>query len=445
MAKRTSNNFKDHDLKRSVTAAQKAGEPAKFADGGGLYLIVTAAGRARFIHYFRFAGKDRERWFDGEYPDQLKLADARALRDADRALIRSGIDPIKAARADAVVSKGIPTFAEYAKAHADFLAPGREDCRVQWLRQMTGLPATGEDVGALAAMPIDSIKRDHVKEIIAPLWLTKPNTAATILGRISRVLDHRYVNTDQDERVNPADFKNMQRAIGRKYEDHRKNHPSLDYQQVPDFLARLALRSQMSARVLEMVIATGCRVGEITGARWNEIEWRPVLSPGHKGALPTRRFHPVLVIPAERMKTEHDTKGEPHVIPLSLAMFRTLRRAMPPHGFKPTDLIFPNGRGNEYPSKDVARHVHQLAGKGAATTHGFRSSLVNWGTAIEHRARPEFARDLMDACLAHKLGNEVSQAYLRDRWLERRRIVMREWSRYCAPPTAVVIPFRKAA
>jgi hypothetical protein len=52
----------------------------------------------------------------------------------------------------------------------------------------------------------------------------------------------------------------------------------------------------------------------------------------------------------------------------------------------------------------------------------------------------------MDACLAHEIGNEVSQSYLRDRWLSRRRIVMREWSRFCCPPvTAVVLPFRRAA
>jgi hypothetical protein len=51
----------------------------------------------------------------------------------------------------------------------------------------------------------------------------------------------------------------------------------------------------------------------------------------------------------------------------------------------------------------------------------------------------------MNVVLAHQIGDEVSQAYLRDRWLDRRRVVMREWSRFCLPPTAVVLPFRRAA
>jgi integrase len=429
MTKRTTNNLGPKQLLSDVNKARKTGElPVTFADGGGLYLVVTDAGRARFLHKFQWQGKTKERWFPGDFPDVL-LSEARDMRDADRKLLRAGVNPITAAKAAVEATKGVPTFGEYARQHVSFLAPRAPKNRTIWLRHMTGEDTDGVSVGFLAEMPIDSIELKHVKEVIEPLWLTMPTTAKQLCGRIKRVLEHRQVNAHpDDERKNPADFQRVTNAIGRKLELHPTPRAALPWEQVPAFLAKLGLVEKTSARALEMVIATGCRAGEITGARWSEINW-------------TAR---TLTIPASRMKAQHDEKGEAHVIPLSLAMIRILRRVTPPQGYKPTDLIFPNGKGNAYDKGCLLDHVKALAGD-EPTTHGFRSALTGWGTAVAHRARPEFARDLMEVCLAHEIGNEVSQAYLRDRWLARRRVVMREWSRFCYPPSAVVIAFRRAA
>lgn len=429
MTKRTTNKLAHKQLLKDIAELRTAGKTGMFGDGGGLYLIVTAAGRARFLHKFPWAGKTAERMLPGEYPDTISLADARDIRDNDRKLLAKGVNPIAHNKAAAVAAKGIPTFAEWAADHAEFLAPKSANARQAWLRQMSNTETDGITVGVLATMPIDNIGRDDVKAIIAPIWSEHPATAKEVCGRIRRVLDHRYVNTNQDGvRVNPADFKLMERAIGRKFASHTKSRPALPYEQVPAFLAKLAGRPQMSARALEMVIATGCRANEILRARWCEVDWKAR----------------TLTIPATRMKTQDNVHGEAHVVPLSLRMVRILRSVIPPVGAKPTDLIFPNGKGRPYTPKELLAHVKALAGE-EPTTHGFRSSLFNWGTAGAHRAREQFDRDLMDVCLAHEIGGDVQQAYLRDRWLARRRVVMREWSRFCAPPSAVVLPFRKAA
>ena len=431
MAARAADKLKHKDLLAAIARARAARQTASFSDGGGLALVVTPAGRARWVHQFQWQGRTAERWLPGDFPDGLGLADARDLRDADRKLLREGKNPITAARAAAEAAKGVPTFAEYAKLHADFLAPGKAAARLTWLRQMTGENTEGETVGALAAVPIDSIQLENVKELIAPLWRVKPSTAKELCGRIRRVLDHRQVNArPDDDRVNPADFKRIERAIGRRFEQHRKPRAVLPYEQVPGFLARLAERPQLSARALEMVIATGCRVNEITGSRWGEIDWKAR----------------TLMIPAARMNTQHDVRGEPHVVPLSRLMLKVLRRALPPGGRPDPDaLLFPNRNGKPFDDKELLLHVKRLTDSGPATSHGFRSALANWGTAGAHRARAAFDRDLMDVVLAHEIGSEVSQAYLRDRWLERRRVVMREWSRFCDPPAAVVVRLRRAA
>lgn len=430
MAKRTANKLTHKTLMADIARLRATDQAATFGDGNGLYLIVTPAGRARFMHRFRWQGRAAERWLPGDYPNELALTEARDIRDADRKLLRDGINPIVAAKSRFALSKGVPTFAEYAKAHADFLAPNRRNGQVSWLRQMTGEDTKGVTVGKLAGMPIDSISMDDVKTVIAPLWFCHPTTAKEVCGRIRRVLDHRQVNArPDDDRVNPADFERIERAIGRKYEAHHKSRVALDYEKVPAFLGKLSERPQLSARALEMVIATGCRVNSILNARWDFIDWRAR----------------TLTIPAWLMKAEHDTHGEAHVVPLSLTMVRILRRAMPATGYKPTDLIFPNSKRKPFHGRDILGIVKEVSGDATVTTHGFRTSLMGWGTAMDHRARPAFDRDLMDVVLAHKLGGNVQQAYLRDRWLARRRIVMREWSRYCVPPAAVVLPFRKAA
>lgn len=72
--------------------------------------------------------------------------------------------------------------------------------------------------------------------------------------------------------------------------------------------------------------------------------------------------------------------------------------------------------------------------------------MVGWGSAIPHGKDGPFDRELMETCLAHRIGGQTSAAYLRDRWLARRRIVMKAWSKWCFPSGASnVVAIRHAA
>lgn len=437
MAKRSSNNLDTKTVQKDIALMRKGEAPTlegwatkkngsrKIADGGGLYIVFTRAGNARFIHEFEWAKKTAERWLPGEYPDTIKLAEARTIRDQDRTLLRQGVNPIHAIKAEARAAEEVPTFAQWAAANIQ-LAPKEKRGRATWLRQMTNSVTESITVGALADMPIDDIKRAHVKAVMEPIWESHPPTARTLLLRIKEVLDHRYVNTEQDDdRVNPAIFSKIEQALGVAWEHKVTNRAALAWQEVPAFLAKLAGRTQMSARLLELVIATGCRVNSICQARWGWVDFSWRRDP-KTGEMVGR----TLTIPAKYMKARRGCPAEPHVIPLSIAMVRILRSAIPVGGMQPDALIFPSGRNTPYHSKDVSRHLRALVGD-EPTTHGFRRVLVNWGTSTTHRDRPEFDNDLMQVCLAHKIGNKVSQAYLDDRWLARRRIVMQEWSAFC--------------
>lgn len=431
MAKRTTNNLKHKELIAEIAKLRAAEQTGEWSDGGGLKLVLTPAGRARWVHKFQWQGRTRARMFPGCFPDEIGLAEARDLRDADRKLLRDRKDPIAEAKATTEVAKGVPSFAEYAREHAAYLAPKEARSRKTWERQMGLVETDGASVGALGKLPVDEVALADVKAVIEPLWASQPPTAKEVLGRIRRVLDHRFANTGQFERRNPAEFGLIERAIGQRYEHQTQHRAALDYADLPGFIATLRARPGLKARCLETAILTGCRINEITGLRWDEIDLR-------------KR---TITIPASRMKTQDDEVGEDHVIPLSLATVRVLRKVWreTPVACR-RDLVFPNRKGRPLDDSDVVKIVHAIAGSGVASTHGFRSTITDWGTSVPHRARAAFSKDLMMAVIAHALGDQTDRAYLRSRWLEQRRAVMREWSRYLADaPIAEVIPFRRAA
>ena len=61
-----------------------------------------------------------------------------------------------------------------------------------------------------------------------------------------------------------------------------------------------------------------------------------------------------------------------------------------------------------------------------STVHGFRSSFRDWAAE-----QTDFPREVVEACLAHALGDGAELAYKRTDFLERRREVMEAWQAYC--------------
>ena len=80
----------------AINAAQPRGKPYKLTDRQGLYLFVAASGTKSWRYKYDFGGKERLLTI-GRFPD-IGLADARALHDEARTLIRAGKDPVVEAK-----------------------------------------------------------------------------------------------------------------------------------------------------------------------------------------------------------------------------------------------------------------------------------------------------------------------------------------------------------
>jgi len=72
--------------------------------------------------------------------------------------------------------------------------------------------------------------------------------------------------------------------------------------------------------------------------------------------------------------------------------------------------------------------------------HGFRSSFRDWAAE-----RTNFAREIAELALAHRVGDDIERAYRRTDLLQKRRQLGEAWARYCTSvpgKAAEVTPIR---
>ena len=272
------------------------------------------------------------------------------------------------------------------------------------------LPVRAVDT-ALVMKVLEQEVRDAPDGRPAPLWATRPETAARLRGRIESILDWARVRGYRDGE-NPARWRGHldkllpARAKVRKVE----HHAALPYSELPDFMAALRAQDGIAARALEFAILTAARTGEVIGARWSEIDI------GEK----------LWTIPPERMKA-----GKEHRVPLSVKAVTILNEMKPlaQASDGSTDgsaFVFPGGKRGQPLSNMAFLMLLRRMKRGDLTTHGFRSSFRDWAAE-----RTKFPSEVAEMALAHTVSNKVEQAYRRGDLFERRRRMMTVWSTFC--------------
>jgi integrase len=160
----------------------------------------------------------------------------------------------------------------------------------------------------------------------------------------------------------------------------------------------------MSAKALEFTILTAARTGETVHATWAEMD------------LEAR----VWVVPANRMKSRR-----PHRVPLTEPALAVLEAVKPPGGYRPTSWVFPSlwRRGKPLSTAAMERMLQDLGYGERATVHGFRSTFRDWAGDCTN-----FAKETIEAALAHVVGDETERAYRRGDALLKRRKLMEAWA-----------------
>lgn len=261
----------------------------KLADGGGLYLLVTAAGGRLWRLKYRADGIERKLAL-GKYPE-VSLADARKARDTARAKASAGKDPAAEKRRERITAKlaAGTTFGavadEYiAKAEREGRAPATIT-KLRWAADWLA-PAIGR-------RPVDQVE-PHELLALLKRQEAKGNleTAKRTRAFASRVF--RYAVATARAKADPAAL-----LLGAVAAPRAKPMAAIiDPVRVGELLRAISSYSGLPVTRLALALSpyVFVRPGELRQAEWSEIDvdaavWR---------------------IPAARMK-----KRREHVVPLS--------------------------------------------------------------------------------------------------------------------------------
>jgi integrase len=325
-----------------------------------------------------------------------------------------GFDPLQHKRDQRAAlrkqrTKQAPTFGECAAAYVASHEAGWRGKRTSqhWIGTLRDHAHP-----VLGRLPVDEITTEQVRAVLKSIWVSKPETATQVRGRIEQVLDYARV-LGHREGENPARW--------RGHLDHLlpprarvapvKHHRALHYREFPGFMDMLHQQDNTAAKCLEFTILCACRSGEAIGAVWGEID------------SDARTW----VIPARRTKAARE-----HRVPLSEAAIRLLR-SLPREG----EFVFPGRSG---PQNHATLRALLKRMSASAAVHGFRASFSTWA-----RECTGFPRELVEAALGHVVGDVVERSYQRGDALERRREVMASWGNYCTSTGAEVVQLRRAS
>ncbi|MEQ9504812.1 MAG: integrase arm-type DNA-binding domain-containing protein [Hyphomonas sp.] len=368
----------------------------KVADGGGLYIHVTETGTKLWRQRYRFEGREKLLSL-GAYPE-VSLARAREKRQAAKALLADGIDPVAKQKADREerAAKTEHTFSRIAAELIEKLRrEGRADITLskkQWLLDMAN-----SDFGN---QPIRDI------------------TPSVILGTLRKVEDRNHFETAGRLRATTGQVFRYAIATARADND-------------PTYALRGAL---IAPTVSHMAAATDREAfAEIVRAIWSyeggAVTTRAALKlmallyarPGELRQALWEEFDlekQTWTIPKSRMKM----RREAHVKPLPAMAVEILKELRAETGSN--YRVFPSLITRDRPiSENTMNQALRRMGftPEEHTSHGFRASA----SSLLNESR-KWNRDAIEAELAHVDEDQVRKAYHRARYWDD-RVQMAEW------------------
>jgi integrase len=379
--------------------------PGTYGDGNNLYLVVKQTGARSYM--LRYQWQSRPQKMGLGATDKIKLADARDKAiDANR-LLGNGINPRderdeKRNASDSVV---FFDFAEALRLEKEKGFKHRAH-KGKWKRTVH------VHAKPLHKKRIDLITTDDVVEVLKPFWLKTPVAARDVRQHLEMIFAAAKASGKR-KAENPALWKGHLEHLlpkSKRKGKVRGPHPSLPYEELRAFMAKLAALDTVGARMLETCILTCARTNEIINMKWNDIDldralWR---------------------LPRELMKIDRD-----HVVPLSKPVMALLRSA---HDMRFGDYVFPGRTRGEPMSNMTMLELLKDMNRTDITVHGFRATFRTWADE-----EMNFSNQAVEFCLSHIPGDEAEKAYRRRSMLAKRKQIMDAWAAFATNPPAGVI------
>ena len=380
------------------------------ADGGGLQVRIMPNGTKSWrLRYKNPMTQKQDRLTFGTYPS-LTLVVARKKRDEIQELLAKGIDPKKNIENEKQ---------EYEKKHINtfyYVASEWIELKKKEIKE-----GTINDIWRSFELHIfPTLKNTPISDITAPLAIEilKPIEKKGSLETVKR-LCHRlnevmiYANNSGMIYANPLS------GINKVFHKPTKKHnPYLSSpEEVQELMHNLSnARLKVTTRLcVEWTLHTITRTATASGAKWEEIDLENKL-----WVIPISRMK---MTQREKEKAEKNNKTT-FKIPLTPQMLQLLDEIHSISGNSP--YLFPSDRNKNKPANpdSTGAVLRRMGYKDILTAHGMRATA---STILNAQG---FEREMIEVCLSHKIGNEVSRAYNHHDYLKQRRPIMEWWSNF---------------
>ncbi|UNB63776.1 tyrosine-type recombinase/integrase [Pseudomonas syringae group genomosp. 7] len=390
-------------------------EPGTYEDGDGLRLVVKPTGRKSWLLRFQLAGRRREMGL-GSFPE-VSLKKARQDASAKRSQLSDGIDPLAARDLERAAQREAQRVSEAKQLKFETLATDYRDAhgsawsekwRKGWLRKLE-LYAY-DHIGKLSA---EEIGTPEVLKVLQPIWATKTRTADEVRGQLEQVLDaakSRNLRTGENPARWRGHLENLLSRSDKKKARKREHFQALHWRDVPALMDLLRTIECAPSKAAQLLILTGARAHMVRFAEWDEFDLEAA----------------IWCLPAERMKMRVE-----FTIPLADKVLDLMRSIPREAGSR---YLFPGqGKTGVMHANAIRTLLHAIK-HGHITRHGFRSSFRDWAGECTH-----YAREVCEMALAHDERDQTEGAYSRSDFLDKRRMLMDEWSKFisCAPTAPV--------
>ena len=326
----------------------------------------------------------------------------------NKRLARAGGDPLAEKRR----SQSVLTFEEAAKkTHAE-LAPTwkNQKDRDAFLSTLAKyvFPRFGN-------VSLPDVTSSDVRQAILAAREKAPGVAKKLIYRVSFVF--KWGIAEGICTINPATTQAL--ALPRETRPIR-NRKALPYSEVAQCIETVKDSGAYPTTKLaiEFNILTATRSGETREAKWDQIDLHGASSIQDAASA------------TWNLLAQDKKEKRPFKVPLQPRAIEILVEA---EGFRnASGLIFPSPRGKVLSDMTLSKLVKELGFD--ADIHGFRTSFRTWV-----QEQTNFAWEVAEAAMAHKVGSAAEQAYARSDVFEKRRLLMDAWANYIYQTEADVV------
>ncbi|AIV07017.1 integrase [Vibrio harveyi] len=367
------------------------------SDGKGLQLRIMPNGTKswRFVYKSPVTSK-RSNLTLGTYPS-LSIANARKQADSYRELVALKIDPKLYEKEKREKSEAMHLHTLY-NVSQSWIELKKADVTAEYAKDIW----RSFELHVFPDLSSQPISMITAQKVIETLKVVEAKGSLETVKRLTQRLNEVMVYAVNCGLIQANPISHILAAFKKPNKQHMKK---LGSSELPELMGALSNASiKRSTRCLiEFQLHTMTRPNEAAGAKWAEFDL----------------LESVWVIPKERMK-----KRKEHRIPLTeevISLLKTMRTMS-----ANSEYVFPS-------IKDPKKPMHSQTANMALKRMGFKDRLVSHGMrAMASTILNESGHDfvLVEAALAHAIGDSTQRSYNRTDYLERRRDLMDWWSKH---------------